>query len=74
MGSSKLEQLPTLGFEADHVRAGSTCRRTPGNIAEKLNVSQNTVRNHTKSIYRKLDIHTQQELLDRLESHTPQDV
>ena len=33
-------------------------------IAERLAISQNTVRGHTKRIYAKLDIHTKQELID----------
>lgn len=38
------------------------------NIAEKLVISENTVRTHSKHIYTKLDIHSRQELLDLLES------
>ena len=37
-------------------------------IAEKLVISENTVRTHSKHIYTKLDIHSRQELLDLLES------
>lgn len=33
-------------------------------IAERLSISQNTVRGHTKHIYAKLGIHTKQELVD----------
>lgn len=36
-------------------------------IAEKLVISENTVRTHSKHIYTKLDIHSRQELLDLLE-------
>lgn len=36
-------------------------------IAKQLYISENTVRSHSKSIYRKLDIHSKQELLDLLE-------
>lgn len=35
-------------------------------IAEKLFISENTVRGHMKRIYRKLDIHAKQELIDLL--------
>ncbi|MDO5043105.1 MAG: helix-turn-helix transcriptional regulator [Slackia sp.] len=35
-------------------------------IARKLFISENTVRGHTKNIYRKLDIHSKQELIDLL--------
>lgn len=37
-------------------------------IAEKLVISENTVRTHSKHIYTKLDIHSRQELLELLES------
>lgn len=36
-------------------------------VAEKLVISENTVRTHSKHIYTKLDIHSRQELLDLLE-------
>lgn len=38
-------------------------------IAELLDVSEHTVRNHLKSIFRKLGVHSQAELVDRL--HRP---
>lgn len=38
--------------------------RTAGKIAERLSVSINTVRSHIKSIYAKMGIHSQQELID----------
>ena len=37
-------------------------------IAEKLVISENTVRTHSKHIYTKLDIHSRQELLELLEA------
>lgn len=37
-------------------------------IAKQLFISENTVRSHSKSIYRKLRIHSKQELLDLLET------
>ena len=37
-------------------------------ISEKLVISENTVRTHSKHIYTKLDIHSRQELLGLLES------
>ena len=33
-------------------------------IARKLFISENTVRGHTKAIYRKLNVHSKQELID----------
>ena len=43
---------------AEMLVSGATARR----IAEKMNVSVNTVRNQTTSIYRKLDVHNKVEL------------
>lgn len=40
-------------------------------LAQKLMVSENTVRTHTKRIYTKLDIHKKQEMLDLLSSFNP---
>lgn len=37
-------------------------------IADALFISKNTVRSHLRAIYTKLDVHTRQELLDRLNS------
>lgn len=36
-------------------------------IAERLCISPDTVRTHTKRIYEKLDVHTREELLDRID-------
>lgn len=36
-------------------------------IAETLNYSENTVRNYARILYRKVDVHSKQELLDRIE-------
>lgn len=41
--------------------------RTAAVIAEKLFISSETVRVHIKSIYRKVDVHSQQDLIDRFE-------
>jgi DNA-binding CsgD family transcriptional regulator len=37
-------------------------------IAEQLFISQNTVRNHLKAIYRKMDVSSQSELIERVRS------
>ncbi|MEG0324307.1 MAG: helix-turn-helix transcriptional regulator, partial [Raoultibacter sp.] len=36
-------------------------------ISKALFISDNTTRTHMKNIYRKLDVHSQQELIDLLE-------
>lgn len=41
-------------------------------IADELCVSENTVRAHTKAIYRKVGCHSKQELVDLVESHMGQ--
>jgi PAS domain S-box-containing protein len=47
-----------------HLMAG---RRVPA-IAKELHISQHTVRNHLKSIYRQLDVSNQSELIERVRS------
>ena len=42
--------------------------RNPKVIARRLNISLNTVRTHTRSIYAKLDIHSHQELVSAIDS------
>lgn len=42
--------------------------RTIPSIAEKLTVAPSTVRTHVKGLYRKLDVHSRQELLDFIET------
>ena len=41
--------------------------RTIASIAEELYVSENTAKAHTKAIYRKLEVHTREELLMRVQ-------
>ena len=50
--------------EREIVSALSTGQRV-GAIAGRLGVSEHTVRNHLKAVYRKLDVHSQVELLSR---------
>lgn len=45
--------------------------RTIPAIAEKLCLSENTIRSHTKRLYIALNVHSKQELIDVLESSTP---
>lgn len=47
---------------------------TVARIAEKLNVSENTVRTHAKRIYTKLDVHSKQELHDLVQRFQPVDI
>lgn len=42
-------------------------------ISRKLFISENTTRGHTKSIYKKLDLHSRQELIDMCEVHLVKD-
>ena len=35
-------------------------------IADALNYSENTIRNYTRTVYRKVGVHSKQELLDRV--------
>lgn len=42
----------------------------PPAIAEAMFVSQSTVRNHLSAVFRKLGVHSQQELIDRLRPRT----
>lgn len=45
-----------------------TCPRgTSRSTADAFIISENTVRTHVKHLYAKLDVHTRQELLDRVE-------
>jgi two-component system nitrate/nitrite response regulator NarL len=50
--------------EREIVSALSSGQRV-GAIAGRLGVSEHTVRNHLKAVYRKLDVHSQVELLSR---------
>ena len=45
--------------------------RNANHIQEELTLSYNTVKTHVKRIYRKLDVHSQQELIDLVEKGAP---
>ena len=63
LGHPFLEELSEREREVlTHLMAGT---RVPA-IAEKLFISPNTVRNHLKAIYRKLDVSSQNELIERV--------
>ena len=55
--------------EREIVGALSSGQRV-GAIATRLGVSEHTVRNHLKAVYRKLDVHSQVELLSRWRSQS----
>ena len=38
--------------------------QTVAAISRRLSLSENTIRSHSKAIYRKLDVHSKQELID----------
>lgn len=46
--------------------------RNKRNISNKLVLSENTIKTHISNIYQKLDVHSQQELIDRVESRQRQ--
>ena len=61
-------ELETLSpREAEVLSLLITGDRVP-TIAERLHISQHTVRNHLKSMYRKLDVGTQSELIEFIRS------
>ncbi len=43
--------------------------QTVAAISRELSLSENTIRSHSKAIYRKLDIHSKQELIDLVAKH-----
>ena len=68
--------LPTNGHAADaltprerEIVGALALGQRVGAIAERLGVSEHTVRNHLKAVYRKLDVHSQVELLSRWRAH-----
>jgi DNA-binding CsgD family transcriptional regulator len=58
--------------ECEVVR-GLYAGRSPQLIAEALSISQYTVRNHLRSIYSKLGVHSQRELLSLGAPEVPKD-
>ncbi len=53
------------GLALEYVSMGYTVAR----IAQERGVSENTVRTHTKGLYRKLDVHSKQEVIELVERH-----
>lgn len=56
-----------LSSREHEVLALLTRGKTIASIADELYVSENTVKAHTKAIYRKLEVHTREELLMRVQ-------
>ena len=46
--------------------------RGKAHIAQALDIAENTVRHHCKSVYTKLGVHTREELIDLVEASSPQ--
>ena len=66
----QLEQLRRRYFltEREHEVVALLARgRSKTAIGEKLFLSENTVKTYVKNVYAKLDVHTKQELLDRID-------
>jgi DNA-binding CsgD family transcriptional regulator len=67
-GPSGATPTPLLGLrprEHEVVRLLLQHLRVPA-IARRLGISQQTVRNHLKSVFRRTGVRSQQELLDRI--------
>jgi PAS domain S-box-containing protein len=60
------EQFRQLTQREVEVVEGLTCGLPTYELAQQLGISPNTVRNHLKSIFRKLNVRSQTELLSRL--------
>ena len=61
------ERYDLTGREADILELSMRGYTLEG-MAEKLVVSQNTVRSHSRNLYRKLDVHSRSQILDLLEN------
>lgn len=68
-GPARAAELADLSPRERQVLGCLLDHRRPPTIARDLGVSPNTVRNHLKSIFFKLGVNSQQELLDYVLSH-----
>lgn len=68
-GPARAAELADLSPRERQVLGCLLAHRRPPTIARDLGVSPNTVRNHLKSIFFKLGVNSQQELLDYVLSH-----
>ncbi|MGE0042038.1 MAG: DNA-binding response regulator [Vicinamibacterales bacterium] len=63
---SRMESLRHLSTREREVLALLLANRRVPHIAERLFISQHTVRTHLKAIFRKLGVHSQAELIEKL--------
>ena len=64
-----LAQLRGLTEREEQIALLTAKGRTRKYVSRSLFLSENTVRNHIRNIYQKLDVHTKQEFIDLIESH-----
>ena len=64
---SEVSHAYHLSARESSVLVELACGKTIASIAKDLFVSENTIKAHTKSIYRKLNIHTREELIALVE-------
>lgn len=67
--TEQLARTQGLSARETEVMQLVACGRDVKHIASQLFVSENTIRTHNKNIYRKLGIHSRQELLDLLDKN-----
>lgn len=65
-GMRKLPELSLLSTREWEVLRGLVSHQRVPTIARRLHISQSTVRNHLKSIFAKVGVHSQEELLEKL--------
>ena len=65
-GMRQLPELSLLSAREWEVLRGLVSHQRVPTIARRLHISQSTVRNHLKSIFAKIGVHSQEELLEKL--------
>jgi DNA-binding NarL/FixJ family response regulator len=68
--SATIEGLSLTAREREIIH-GLVSHRRLARVADVLGISVHTARNHLKSVFRKLNLHSQDELLDLLEDNEP---
>lgn len=61
-----LKDLPNLSHRQWEILRLLRANQRVGTVARRLHISPHTVRSHLKSIFQKLGVHSQEELLERL--------